>query len=205
MDKKLNHWSLYVKVGDRGRLSLDAPRSPSLALGPVLSPIRPCATVWGGRGADARTRGDRWRLWEPFHFGAYWNRHSCKDPKRNDADDYVSVLYNKDVDCCTYVPDTAASCVHNVLLYKYCSCCCCCPARPIDRKRSDGTIDRANGATERNDGGRTVPYNRTSDGRNRTNGAIERNDGGWPSDGASQRSYYYCTTIIPLILLLRSI
>ena len=39
----------------------DAPRSPSLALGPVLSPITPCAAMWGGRGAVLRLRGIWWR------------------------------------------------------------------------------------------------------------------------------------------------
>ena len=35
----------------------NAPRVSSLALGPVFSPIRPCAAMWGGRGAVARPRG----------------------------------------------------------------------------------------------------------------------------------------------------
>ena len=35
------------------RAPFDAPRSPSLALGGVFSPMTPCAAVWGGRGAAA--------------------------------------------------------------------------------------------------------------------------------------------------------
>ena len=43
-----------------GTAPFDAPRSPSLALGPVLSPGTPSA-VWGGRGAVEQPRGVRWR------------------------------------------------------------------------------------------------------------------------------------------------
>ena len=49
----------------------DAPRSPSLALGPVLSPMTPWAAVWGGRGVVARPRGVRRRTGEPVLRGAY--------------------------------------------------------------------------------------------------------------------------------------
>ena len=63
-----------------------APRWPRLALGPVLSPIRPCAArpVWGGRGPVVLPRVVAWHSGEPFKKGAYWNRHSCGDPKRDD-------------------------------------------------------------------------------------------------------------------------
>ena len=54
-----------------GTAPFDAPRLPSLGLGHVLSPVRPCATVWGGRGAVARPRAARWRSGEPFQNGAY--------------------------------------------------------------------------------------------------------------------------------------
>ena len=60
-------------IGDRGRLlsTLPAPRSPSLALAPVLSPATPRAAVWGGLGAVARPRTVAWSSGEPFQNGAY--------------------------------------------------------------------------------------------------------------------------------------
>ena len=39
------------------RAPFDAPRSPSLALVPVLSAITPCAAMWGGRGAVSAVAG----------------------------------------------------------------------------------------------------------------------------------------------------
>ena len=61
-------------IGDRGRVlsTVPAPRSPSLALGPVLSPVTPRAAVWGGRGTVARPRAVAWRLGEPFQNGAFY-------------------------------------------------------------------------------------------------------------------------------------
>ena len=46
-------------MGDRGRLlsTLPAPRTPSLAVAPVISPATSRAAVWGGRGAVARPSG----------------------------------------------------------------------------------------------------------------------------------------------------
>ena len=43
------------------RAPFNAPRSPSLELGSVLSLLTPCAAMWGGRGAVMRPRGVRWR------------------------------------------------------------------------------------------------------------------------------------------------
>ena len=48
------------KTSPGGLLSI-SPRSPSLALGTVVSPITSCAAMWGGRGAVLRPRGVRWR------------------------------------------------------------------------------------------------------------------------------------------------
>ena len=77
-----------------GTAPSDAPCSPSLALRPVLSPIRRCAAVWGGRGAVLRPRGGRWRTEEPFRNGAHQNRGSFEDPKLHD--DYsISGGYNR--------------------------------------------------------------------------------------------------------------
>ena len=47
------------------------PRSPSLALAPVLSPSTPRAAVRGGRGTVARPRRVGWRSGEPFQNGAF--------------------------------------------------------------------------------------------------------------------------------------
>ena len=46
----------------------------------------------------ARSRAVRWRTGETFQNGAYGNRHSCEDPKRNDGDDDDdgATLINKD-------------------------------------------------------------------------------------------------------------
>ena len=60
-------------IGDRGRIlsTLPAPRSPSLALVPVLSPATPRSAVWGGRGAEAWLRAVAWSSGEPFQNGAH--------------------------------------------------------------------------------------------------------------------------------------
>ena len=60
-------------VGDRGRLlsTHPAPRSRSLALGPVVSRATPRAAVWGGRGTVARPRAVAWRSGEPSQNEAF--------------------------------------------------------------------------------------------------------------------------------------
>ena len=44
---------LLLQACPLGRAPFHAPRSPSLALAPGLSPVTPCAAVWGGRDAAA--------------------------------------------------------------------------------------------------------------------------------------------------------
>ena len=53
------------------RAPFDAPRSPSSAAAPILSPVTPRAAVWGRRGAVARPREARWRLGEPVPRGVF--------------------------------------------------------------------------------------------------------------------------------------
>ena len=72
----------------------DEPRSPSLALGPVLSPATPRDAAWGGRGTVARPRAVAWRWGKPSQNGAFENRQRCEDPKR--ATFICVVVYNKD-------------------------------------------------------------------------------------------------------------
>ena len=76
-----------------GTAPFDAPRWPSRALGAGISPIRPCAAVWSGRGAVGRPRGrsgDAQERRSKTGYQVYGNRHSCEDLNRND--DVVSVL-----------------------------------------------------------------------------------------------------------------
>ena len=69
----------YVAIS--GKLSFDAPRSPSLPAAPLLSPGMPRATIWGRRGTVARPREVGWRSGAAGVTKPDENRTSCEDPK----------------------------------------------------------------------------------------------------------------------------
>ena len=75
-----------------GTAPFDVPRKARSRLRHVLSPIRPCAAVWGRPGEAAQPRAARWCSGEPSQNGAYRNRHNWKHPTRSDDDYCVSAL-----------------------------------------------------------------------------------------------------------------
>ena len=98
-------------IGNRGRLlsTVPAPRSPSSALGPVLSPATPRAAVWGGRGTVTRPHGVGWRSGAAGVKKLYSNRHNYEDPLRQTFN--ITIITTTEHHCIIRIKTKQSLCV----------------------------------------------------------------------------------------------